>query len=33
MLLIQKNIIFDLIIQGQVLDMTVQINVPRFCIG
>ena len=31
-LLILKITIFDLIIQGQVLDMTVQRNVPRFCI-
>ena len=28
-----KKPIADLIIQGQVLDMTVQRNVPRFCIG
>ena len=28
MLLILKNIIFDLIIQGKILDMTDQINVP-----
>ena len=28
-----KKNIFDLIIQGQVLDMTVQGNVPRFCTG
>ena len=28
-----KKPIVDLIIQGQVLDMTVQRNVPRFCIG
>ena len=33
MLLILKNIIFDLIIQGKVLDMTVQINIPRFSMG
>ena len=31
MLLIIKKTIFDLIIRGQVLDMTVQRNVPRFC--
>ena len=30
MLLILRNNIFDLIIRGQILDMTVQINVPRF---
>ena len=33
MLLILKITVFDLIIQSQVLDMTVQRNVPRFCMG
>ena len=28
-----KNHIFDLIIRGQILDMTVQRNVQRFCTG
>ena len=28
-----KKTIFDLIIRGQVLDVTVQRNVPRFCMG
>ena len=33
MLLILKKTFFDLIIQGQVLDITVRRNVPRFCMG
>ena len=33
MLMILKNIFFDLVIQGQSSDMTVQRNVPRFCMG
>ena len=33
LLLNLKKTIFDLIIRGQVLDMTVQRNVPRFCTG
>ena len=33
MILILKKCNFNLIIRGQVLDMTVQRNVPRFCTG
>ena len=28
-----KKTVFDLIIRGKILDMTVQWNVPRFCTG
>ena len=33
LLILYKRTIFDLTIRGQVLDMTVQRNVPRFCTG
>ena len=32
-LLILKKTIFDLFLRVQVLDMTIQRNVPRFCTG
>ena len=33
MLMILIDLFFDLINRGQILDMTLQLNVPRFCMG